>query len=125
MREAVVIGYSYTALKYNRKWETEMTGRELKKLCQSHNVSVDDLVEILGLTPSYWNNIFLRQANLWYETELNIKLAIEVKKLRLKVKIYENQFQFVHSQEAKNKLKDDLAKVSIGHNVTDRSKPLG
>lgn len=102
-----------------------MTGRELKKLCQSHNVSVDDLVEILGLTPSYWNNIFLRQANLWYETELNIKLAIEVKKLRLKVKIYENQFQFVHSQEAKNKLKDDLAKVSIGHNVTDRSKPLG
>ena len=102
-----------------------MTGRELKKLCQSHNVSVDDLVEILGLTPSYWNNIFLRQANLWYETELNIKLAIEVKKLRLKVKIYENQFQFVHSQEAKNQLKDDLAKVSIGHNVTDRSKPLG
>lgn len=102
-----------------------MTGRELKKLCQSHNVSVDDLVEILGLTPSYWNNIFLRQANLWYETELNIKLAIEVKKLRLKVKIYENQFQFVHSQEAKNQLKDDLAKVSIGRNVTDRSKPLG
>lgn len=102
-----------------------MTGRELKKLCQSHNVSVDDLVEILGLTPSYWNNIFLRQANLWYETELNIKLAIEVKKLRLKVKIYENQFQFVHSQEAKNQLKDDLAKVSIGRNVTDRTRPLG
>lgn len=102
-----------------------MNGRELKKLCQSHNVSVDDLVEILGLTPSYWNNIFLRQAHLWYETELNIKLAIEVKKLRLKVKIYENQFQFVHSQEAKNQLKDDLAKVTIGHNVTDRSKPLG
>ena len=102
-----------------------MTGRELKKLCQSHNVSVDDLVEILGLTPSYWNNIFLRQANLWYETELNIKLAIEIKKLRLKVKIYENQFQFVHSQEAKNQLKDDLAKVSIGRNVTDRSKHLG
>lgn len=102
-----------------------MTGRELKKLCQSHNVSVDDLVEILGLTPSYWNNIFLRQANLWYETELNIKLAIEVKKLRLKVKIYENQFQFVHSQEARKQLKDDLAAVSIGRNVTDRSKPLG
>jgi len=102
-----------------------MTGRELKKLCQSHNVSVDDLVEILGLTPSYWNNIFLRQANLWYETELNIKLAIEIKKLRLKVKLYESQFQFVHSQEAKNQLKDDLAKVTIGRNVTDRSKPLG
>lgn len=102
-----------------------MNGRELKKLCQSHNVSVDDLVEILGLTNSYWNNIFLRQAHLWYETELNIKLAIEIKKLRLKVKLYENQFQFVHSQEARKQLKDDLAKVTIGRNVTDRSKPLG
>ena len=102
-----------------------MTGRELKKLCQSHNVSVDDLVEILGLTPSYWNNIFLRQANLWYETELNIKLAIEIKKLRLKVKLYENQFQFIHNQEAKKQLEDDLAAVSIGRNVTDRTRPLG
>lgn len=102
-----------------------MTGRELKKLCQSHNVSVDDLVEILGLTPSYWNNIFLRQANLWYETELNIKLAIEIKKLRLKVEIYENQFQFIHNQEARKQLEDDLAAVSIGRNVTDRTRPLG
>ena len=119
-----MIGYSYTALKSNRKWETEMTGRELKKLCQSHNVSVDDLVEILGLTPSYWNNIFLRQANLWYETELNIKLAIEVKKLRLKVKLYDAQFHYINMTKVKARL-TELAEEVITKNVTDRLRPLG
>ena len=101
------------------------TGRELKKLCEDNRVTVNDLVDIVGYNIKHWNSIFYRSSATLYEIELNIKLAIEVKKLKLKVKIYENQFQFVHSQEAKNQLKDDLAKVSIGRNVTDRSKPLG
>lgn len=102
-----------------------MTGRELKKLCQSYNVSVDDLVEILGLTPSYWSSLFLRHTKLWYETELNIKLAIEIKKLRLKVKLYENQFQFINNAEVRKQLEKDLSKIVVAKNVTDRLRPLG
>lgn len=102
-----------------------MTGRELKKLCDDNRVTVNDLVNIVGYNIKHWNSIFYRSSITLYETELNIKLAIEIKKLRLKVKIYENQFQFIHNQEAKNQLKDDLAKVDIGYNVSDRSKPLG
>lgn len=102
-----------------------MTGRELKKLCEDNRVTVNDLVDIVGYNIKHWNSIFYRSSATLYETELNIKLAIEIKKLRLKVKIYENQFQFIHNQEAKKQLEDDLNKVEIGYNVSDRSKPLG
>ena len=102
-----------------------MSGRELKRLCDDNRVTVNDLVNIVGYNVKHWNSIFYRSSATLYETELNIKLAIEIKKLRLKVKIYENQFQFVHSQEARKQLEDDLTKVEIGYNVTDRSKPLG
>ena len=102
-----------------------MTGRELKRLCEDNRVTVNDLVDIVGYNIKHWNSIFYRSSATLYETELNIKLAIEIKKLRLKVKIYENQFQFIHSQEARKQLEDDLSKVDIGYNVTDRSKPLG
>lgn len=102
-----------------------MTGRELKRLCDDNRVTVNDLVDIVGYNIKHWNSIFYRSSATLYETELNIKLAIEIKKLRLKVKIYENQFQFIHSQEARKQLEDDLTKVEIGYNVTDRSKPLG
>lgn len=102
-----------------------MTGRELKKLCEDNRVTVNDLVDIVGYNIKHWNSIFYRSSATLYEIELNIKLAIEIKKLRLKVKIYENQFQFIHSQEARKQLEDDLTKVSIGRNVTDRLRPLG
>ena len=102
-----------------------MTGRELKRLCEDNRVTVNDLVDIVGYNIKHWNSIFYRSSTTLYETELNIKLAIEIKKLRLKVKIYENQFQFIHNQEARKQLEDDLSKVDIGYNVSDRSKPLG
>ena len=102
-----------------------MSGRELKRLCEDNRVTVNDLVDIVGYNIKHWNSIFYRSSATLYETELNIKLAIEIKKLRLKVKIYENQFQFIHNQEDRKQLEDDLAAVSIGRNVTDRSKPLG
>lgn len=101
------------------------TGRELKKLCEDNRVTVNDLVDIVGYNIKHWNSIFYRSSATLYEIELNIKLAIEIKKLRLKVKLYENQFQFIHNQEAKKQLEDDLAAVSIGRNVTDRTRPLG
>lgn len=102
-----------------------MTGRELKRLCEDNRVTVNDLVDIVGYNIKHWNSIFYRSSITLYETELNIKLAIEIKKLRLKVKLYENQFQFIHNQEARKQLEDDLSKVDIGYNVSDRSKPLG
>ena len=102
-----------------------MTGRELKRLCEDNRVTVNDLVDIVGYNIKHWNSIFYRSSATLYETELNIKLAIEIKKLRLKVKLYENQFQFIHNQEARKQLEDDLSKVDIGYNVSDRSKPLG
>ena len=102
-----------------------MTGRELKRLCEDNRVTVNDLVDIVGYNIKHWNSIFYRSSITLYETELNIKLAIEIKKLRLKVKLYENQFQFIHNQEARKQLEDDLSKVNIGYNVSDRSKPLG
>ena len=102
-----------------------MSGRELKRLCDDNRVTVNDLVDIVGYNIKHWNSIFYRSSITLYETELNIKLAIEIKKLRLKVKLYENQFQFIHNQEARKQLEDDLAAVSIGRNVTDRTRPLG
>ena len=102
-----------------------MSGRELKKLCEDNRVTVNDLVDIVGYNIKHWNSIFYRSSATLYEIELNIKLAIEIKKLRLKVKLYENQFQFINNQEAKKQLEDDLAAVSIGRNVTDRTRHLG
>ena len=101
-----------------------MTGRELKKLCVDNNVSVDDLVEILGLTNSYWSGLLLRNNNVSYETELNIKMAITIKKLRLKVKLYEAQFHYINMTKVKARL-TELAEEVITKNVTDRLRPLG
>ena len=101
-----------------------MTGRELKKLCDDNRVTVNDLADILGLSDSYWSGFLLRNNNLSYETELNIKMAITIKKLRLKVKLYEAQFHYINMTKVKANL-SELAEAVIIKNVTDRLRPLG